>query len=955
MIFPKWKLFTGLSILLLSLATLIACNKAAKFSIPVPESDSETSSALYGSDDLARAKVAKIISVVDLESKDLDNNEETMEPLESEESVIEENSDLATQAVLAGVDGNTAYFRSDASTYQLWTHNQATNVKTNVYSSSAVMQSVAVTRDGNIVVASIQDASGFFDVYVFDNGNPPVNLTNTNDRDELDVSITAHGEKIVWSAPLNNGRIKINVCVYNSVGPSCTISRLGGNVNQRQASITGTGRYITLIRDLNNGNYRVLLYDVLLDTYTTVVSRSDELLHPSANDDGNTITYMRDRTAYPIGKYIVKMIDRGTGQISNELSSSTITHVNMANKDYIAYDSQGGSFIKAFTREIATNLKASAAAGNWNYGGVYWQWCPVAINIPDANLEAALRAEATIPNSGDISCTDMESLTSFSASFSNISDLTGLEYATNLTSLDFDNNNITDLTPIANLTNLTTLFLGANNITDITALTNLTNLTTLLLTFNSIADISPLVNLTNLESLNLGATSTTDISPLTNLTNLTTLLLFGNIIIDFNPLNDLINLTFLDLDNTNITGLAPLPLANLINLTTLRLDNNNITNITTIEDFAHRDTPFVDFEINDNCLEDNSVPTKGILAALQSNTTGNYDSSNNPKGGCPAIMQDNSSTYFDLPAATYNEFEDWSLMGGAVNLTHHSTGGRFDGFVEATDQTSDVWYWQAPEKYYGNASDYAGGLLSYWLKQSLLTSQVVFDDIQITGGGITLSYRFDNPSPGTDWTYYAVSLVANGWMNNNSASPASAGDMATVLANLTSLKIRGDYHAGNFGDTVGLDSVVMQRAYASSPALAIPDNTPAGVSDSIFITDFIDITELNVRLDISHTHMDDLIITLEHVDSNTSIMLLDLPTCGGGNDINHILSHDAALLINSDCNNTTPAYLANSIFQPLGNLTDFNNLHSDSEWKLTVSDNLAFDTGILDSWSLFFK
>ena len=381
MTFSKFKLVIYLSSSLLSLTILFACNQTSQ---PLTsKTTSESAPALFESNELVRAKIAKIISVTDLDSKDLNNEEVNIEPLESEQSVAEQNNDLTTQAKLPTVAGITAYYRTNGVTYQIWKHAQATDIKTLVYSSTNEVQSVAVTGDGNMIVASIiNPAHGNYDVYVFDNGNPIINLSNTNGKDELDISIAAGGTKIVWSAPLNNGLIKIRVCDYDSVTQSCAISQLGATQDQRQASITSDGSYITLIRDLNNGKYRVLLYDVMNDTYTTVITRFDELSHPSADNAGNKVMYLRDRTTSPVGKYVIKIKDLNSSQITNELSSATTSHTHITSDgDYFAYNSQANGFKRAFTRNIDTNQRASAAGGNWDYGGGFWQKCPVAVNF----------------------------------------------------------------------------------------------------------------------------------------------------------------------------------------------------------------------------------------------------------------------------------------------------------------------------------------------------------------------------------------------------------------------------------------------------------------------------------------------------------------------------------------------------------------------------------------------
>ncbi len=92
--------------------------------------------------------------------------------------------------------------------------------------------------------------------------------------------------------------------------------------------------------------------------------------------------------------------------------------------------------------------------------------------IPDSALEVAIRNSLGKPT-GDITAADMESLTNLSASFSGISDLTGLEAAVNLTSLDLPGTQISDIGTLSGLTNLTSLNLSVNQINDISALTRI--------------------------------------------------------------------------------------------------------------------------------------------------------------------------------------------------------------------------------------------------------------------------------------------------------------------------------------------------------------------------------------------------------------------------------------------------------------------------------------------------
>ena len=158
------------------------------------------------------------------------------------------------------------------------------------------------------------------------------------------------------------------------------------------------------------------------------------------------------------------------------------------------------------------------------------------VDIPDPNLRVAIEKHLGIASGATITVVGMETLTTLFTHGTNISDLTGLEAATNLTRLSFASNSISDISPLAELTKLTELDLPYNSISDISALTGLTQLTRLHLRGNAISDISAIAGLTNLENLWLEENSISDISALAGLTQLRALWINTNSISDLSPL-----------------------------------------------------------------------------------------------------------------------------------------------------------------------------------------------------------------------------------------------------------------------------------------------------------------------------------------------------------------------------------------------------------------------------------
>ncbi len=245
---------------------------------------------------------------------------------------------------------------------------------------------------------------------------------------------------------------------------------------------------------------------------------------------------------------------------------------------------------------------------------------PQYVKIPDANLRRKIEDALRKTAGQAITQAEMATITTLEAPDSEITDLTGLEFATNLESLDLSDNQISDITPLKDLVNLKKLSLYDNQISDfspidalignleeyrdkkveipdatlrralekkfgkkagetitraemakmtllqapgngirrLTGLEFATNLITLTLDYNLIEDITPLKGLENLISLELGKNHLSDISPLEGLRNLIKLYLYENEIVDITPLKGLVNLKGLALDKNKISDFSPI-------------------------------------------------------------------------------------------------------------------------------------------------------------------------------------------------------------------------------------------------------------------------------------------------------------------------------------------------------------------------------------------------------------
>jgi len=113
----------------------------------------------------------------------------------------------------------------------------------------------------------------------------------------------------------------------------------------------------------------------------------------------------------------------------------------------------------------------------------------------------------------------------------------------------------------------------------------------------------------------------------------------------------------------------------------------------------------------------------------------------------------------------------------------------------------------------------------------------------------------------------------------------------------------------------------------STPGLPIPDNDPAGVVDGIAVTETGLLNSIKVEVDVTHTYIGDLIISLIS-PANTQV---DLHRRNGG-------SQDD-LKTTFDLQNTPT-------------LSALNGEQIKGVWRLVISDNARIDKGTLNVWKL---
>ncbi|MEI3894833.1 MULTISPECIES: leucine-rich repeat domain-containing protein [Bacillus] len=182
-----------------------------------------------------------------------------------------------------------------------------------------------------------------------------------------------------------------------------------------------------------------------------------------------------------------------------------------------------------------------------------------------------------------------------------ITDISGLEYMTNIEELTLDNVELKNVDFISSLRNLKTVNLTSNQIKNIEPLSKLDKLEKIDINGNNVTDIKPLFTLSALKNLNvsnnkLNDASLQEIQQLKNLdvlklnhneisnveaiseiSMLNELELVGNKVVDITSLSKLKNLQWLDLSDNKIQDISIF--ASMLDLISLKLPGNEIRDI----------------------------------------------------------------------------------------------------------------------------------------------------------------------------------------------------------------------------------------------------------------------------------------------------------------------------------------------------------------------------------------
>jgi subtilisin-like proprotein convertase family protein len=131
-----------------------------------------------------------------------------------------------------------------------------------------------------------------------------------------------------------------------------------------------------------------------------------------------------------------------------------------------------------------------------------------------------------------------------------------------------------------------------------------------------------------------------------------------------------------------------------------------------------------------------------------------------------------------------------------------------------------------------------------------------------------------------------------------------------------------------------INSTDVPKSIADSGTVTSNLTLPSGLCDVV--------TDVNVSLNITHTWVGDLSVSLTHNSSGRTVQLYNID-CGEDDNLVAVFDDEAPNAASCPPNGT---------YQPAMPLTALDGINATGTWTLTVADNAAGDSGTLNSWGI---
>lgn len=356
---------------------LVACSSTKTTLQPDP-----TEQPLFTDADLDRAT----LGVFSTTSVDVSSEISSLTGAEVDESTeTVKAGEITAQAVLPGATGIIAYIRytpTAANPYSVILFDQATDVRTVVYSGKREIDSVAIDslgafalgedgRGTRVVFSARQtiNITSDFEIYELRLDTNTVTALTDNTSNDTSVSISADAGIIAWEGLRSTTGTRQIQWLENF--PGGTLKTLNSSVNDTMPSISGDGDYLVFIRTLSTGIVRVQSYRISTSTLTTISNSTTVKRHPSVSNGNGKVAWTEVGTTST--RVYVQDIATGT-RTTIVANANGIEHAHLRQDGkYLTYGLLQSGKWQLYTRNLTTNTSIKGVgSATFDTKGMFW-------------------------------------------------------------------------------------------------------------------------------------------------------------------------------------------------------------------------------------------------------------------------------------------------------------------------------------------------------------------------------------------------------------------------------------------------------------------------------------------------------------------------------------------------------------------------------------------------------
>ncbi len=380
------------------------------------------------------------------------------------------------------------------------------------------------------------------------------------------------------------------------------------------------------------------------------------------------------------------------------------------------------------------------------------------------------------------------------------------------------------------------------------------------------------------------------------------------------------------------------------NITTTYPANYNYDNVVSVAAVDHNDN-LAYFSNYGSTSVDIAAPGVNIYSTLPNNRYGTYSGTSM---AAPHVTGALSLLWDSEPNLTYRQVINRLYTGAdhLPSLNNRVVASRrlnINGMIAQAPTTPPIIVDAAPivstVTFYQGAAGLTGATVTF--SEDINPSTINTSDFTLVGPNGNIVITGVEAASLSDSRTFKVTFASS---SLGSYALTIGPDIADLTGNL--MDQSGNGTTGEAADAF-VANVTLTGSLSFTNSTAVPIRDYRNTISTIIVGQSFKVADLNVSINLDHTYVGDLIITLKS-PTNKVVTLYKRRGTDGQNLVNTVFDDESTSLLQNSAAPFTGS------FKPETVLSAFDNTMAKGTWTLTVSDRAWYDNGTLNSWQMDF-